>query len=425
MPFTNTTALVSISSSELMSSEETRCQSNWLHWIMNIQPIFLLIFGFLANLFAAAILFQPRLRRRPTFSYLAFLSLTNAFLSLIHAFFTILGVYFELTLENLPLFPFCRLLNRFLIDFLTHLSFYTLTAVDLDRVRTVTSSTNTTRRYSNPSTSRCVPAFVRVCLIELLFVSILFALNLHWLTSYGEVLPGVPPITMCTILSRNDSSSSSSMYEKYLTSVLPSIELVFFGIVPFTISLVATIIILRHVSTKDSLGTNQQMKRSRRRMELHLSVLLISLNCVFLLCTTPHNIFNVFLGQYHRTLDRQQQSEGELCSVAVTQKSLDLLQQCYFMSTFFLYILTNRRFRAEFFRLMECFLIFLRACRPPPKETPETREPVNRRLTTHPCQVPGNHLMVPTPMKDYMSDVSDYDDDDDNDEAESNTRLAL
>jgi hypothetical protein len=334
---------------------------------MKIQPILLLIFGFIANLCSFVVLIQPRLRRRPTFSYLAFLSLSNALLSLIHAFFTILGVYFGLTLENLSLVIFCRLLNRFSIDFLTHFSLYTLTAVDLDRVRSVTSKTNNQQRFNQENNVRpfgSARAFIRVCLIELSFALVLFFLNLHWLTSYGHTTPNkhsvdLEYITMCTV---DDTDGYSLSYGKYLTSILPIIELILFGILPFSISVFATIIILRHVSIKYAFVSphNKHLKQSRRRMELHLSILLISLNCVFIIFTTPHNIFNVYVGRIRHRLDNKRESEGELCSIAFTQKSLDLLQQCYFMSTFFLYILTNKRFREEFYRLFECCTFILR-----------------------------------------------------------------
>ncbi|CAF3538340.1 unnamed protein product [Rotaria sp. Silwood1] len=369
MKYSNNTHVVSIhttSSINTMDSEARGCESDILILIMKIQPIFLLIFGFLANICSFIVLIQPRLRRRPTFSYLAFLSLSNAFLSLIHAFFTIIGVYFGLTLENLSLFIFCRLLNRFLIDFLTHFSLFTLTAVDLDRCRTVTSTITLNQRYYHEDRIRqygCSKAFIRVCLIELSFALVLFFLNLHWLTSYGYIkqrmnLNNTINITMCTIADKN---GSLSFYGKYLTSILPFIELILFGILPFSISLVTTIIILRHVSIKyTSINShNKHLRNSRRRIELHLSILLISLNCVYILFTTPHNIFSVYIGQLHNELDNKYESQDQLCSIAITQKSLDLLQQCYFMSTFFLYILTNKRFREEFYRLLQCFVFIL------------------------------------------------------------------
>ncbi|CAF3198198.1 unnamed protein product [Rotaria socialis] len=363
---TNIDKIHSTSSVTTLDVELRGCESDTLMLVMKIQPIFLLIFGFLANLCSFAVLIQPRLRCRPTFSYLAFLSLSNAFLSLIHAFFTIIGVYFGVTLENLSLFIFCRLLNRFLIDFLTHFSLLTLTAVDLDRCRTATSKTVVYRNANRGSSHRengCSKGFIRVCLIELCFALALFFVDLHWLTSYGYTKPNLNlnepnKITMCTIVNKN---GSISFYGKYLTSILPVIELILFGILPFSISFITTIIILRHLSIKyTSMNShNRYSVQCRRCLELHLSISLISVNFVYILFTTPHNIFSVYLGNLHNQLYHKNESEDVLCSLAITQKSLDLLQQCYFMSTFFLYILTNKRFREELYRLIQCCVFIL------------------------------------------------------------------
>ena len=400
-----------------ITNEEAPCHSEWLYVLIKIQPVFLILFGFIANLCSFIVLIQPRLRRRPTFSYLAFLSLSNAFLSLIHAIFNILGVYFELTLENLPLFPFCRLLNRFLIDFLTHFSLYTLTAVDLDRVRTVTSKIDTRRRYSqSPSLARSSypPAFRHVCLIELTFAGLLFVLNLHWLTSYGHIIidDQVTPVRSMTMCAIPSDEYVSVFYKRYLTSILPLIELLLFGILPFLISLVATIIILRHVSVKYAFLSqqNHQFKQSRRRLELHLSILLISLNCVFLLFTTPHNVFTVYFTRYQRNFDRFKVNPTKLCTFATIQKSLDLLQQCYFMSTFFLYILTNKRFRTEFYTIHCCRLKKL-------SQSGDTRN--NEQQNPSASPTPTNlhvvngkkNLMIETHSMMAMSDASQFDDD--------------
>lgn len=405
-----------------VTSSGTECDSSMLMLIMKIQPTFLLIFGFLANLCSFAVLIQPRLRRRPTFSYLAFLSLSNAFLSLIHAFFTIIGVHFGYTLEDLPLVLFCRVLNRFLIDFLTHFSLYTLTAVDLDRVRTVTSKTADHRRYSTAVHSRhngCTKDFFRVCLIELLFACISLFFNLHWLTSYGYTIPAqylnnTHDVTICTI---TDIDIYSPSYRYYLRTMLPLIELFVVGILPFVVSVFATIIILRHVSIKYTFmnsNHNKHLKQSRRRMELHLSILLISLNCVFILCTTPHNIYNVYILRLHRKLDYKHETEGELCSVATIQKSLDLLQQCYFMSTFFLYILTNKRFREEFYRLFQCFMFIIR--RKKGTNNSPTQIPIHqhRKSTNESNHMNQNYLSIPPSPQvlDSRSSISDISQDD-------------
>jgi hypothetical protein len=423
----NLTNFMPIYSSSLMNSadfEDDGCNSHFLMFIFKTQPMFLLIFGFVANLCSSAVLLRPRLRRRPTFSYLAFLSLSNSLLSLIHASFTILGVYFGLTLDNLPLFIFCRFLNRFAIDFLTHFSLYTLTAVDLDRIRTVTSKTTGAHRYSRSSNGRqhgCARAFIRVCFVELFLAIILFLFNTHWLISYGYTTSdpnGLRDLTACTIPDLNNQTNInpySIAYNKYLTSILPFIELILFNIVPFLISLVATIVILRHVSIKYTLlnHINKRLKKSRRRMELHLSILLISLNCVYILFTTPHNVFSVYMGQLQKRLGSKHESEGELCQISILQKSLDLLQQCYFMSTFFLYILTNKRFREEFYELLKRNLLL--SCRN--HQTNHSTTPITSHRRHHRHRHNNgddennkrNNLMLPSPsMMQTRFSISDY-----------------
>ncbi|CAF1332903.1 unnamed protein product [Didymodactylos carnosus] len=334
----------------------TTCDAYLLLIILKIQPAILLIFGFVANIIAFIVLVQPRLRRRPTFSYLAYLSFSYALLSLLHAFFSILVVYFNLSLENLPL-VYCRFLNRFSIDFLTHFSLYTLTAVDIERIRTITSKSVPQRSNRHTHSTGSSTTFVRVCFIQLAIAAILFIINLHWLTSYGyksRANDGNDDniITMCTV---DITNQTSFYYVQYVTLILPLIECIVFGIIPFTISVLATIIILKHVSTKYSRSyLNKRLKKSRRRLELHLSILLISLNVVFILFTTPHNVYNVYMGNLHRLLSKNNLEHNSFCKAAEIQKSLDLLQQCYFMSTFFLYILTNRRFREEFSNFILC-----------------------------------------------------------------------
>ena len=405
----NVTRPSNLLSSSVISTKnfiETGCHSDLLTWVMKIQSVLLVVFGFLANLFSFIVLIQPRLRRRPTFCYLAFLSLSNACLSLIHALFTILGVYFELPLENLPLFIFCRLLNRFGIDFLTHFSLCTLTAVDFDRVRTVTRHIGDNCRATHGhegSVRGYSKAFRRVCWVELSFGVALFLFNLHWLTSYGYTVTDeqsdfVRGSTMCTI---PPIAGASSSYEKYLNAILPVIEMILFGVVPLLSSIIATVIILKHISLKHSLRSqqNKHLKRFRRRMELHLSILLISLNCAFILFTTPHNVFNIYVGQVHRYLNSKTLDQEELCPIAVAQKSLDLLQQCYFMSTFFLYILANRRFREESWRLLRCVVFKSRRSDTRKRAFRRSNKLPNLHLNMADNDKRDNHLEVPCPSK--------------------------
>ena len=421
----------SLMATNIQEDESDICYSRLLTIIFKTQPMFLLVFGFIANLCSFAVLTRPRLRRRPTFSYLAFLSLSNSLLSLVHASFTILGVYFGLTLDNLPLFIFCRFLNRFVIDFLTHFSLYTLTAVDLDRIRTVTSKTTGAHRASRSNVARqhgWARAFVRVCFVDFFVGFILFLFNLHLLFSYGHTIPhpdGIHYQTTCAPELNNltEASSYTIGYNKYLTSILPVIEMILFNILPFLISVIATIVILKHVSTKYTLlnHINKRLKKSRRRMELHLSILLISLNCVFILFTTPHNIVTIYMGQIQKHLgDDHDENQDDVCPIYWLQKSLDLLQQCYFMSTFFLYILTNKRFREEFYELIK--RNFFSSCRH--ARTTRSTTQISSRHRRHHSHSNGvfdkiNHLQPPKvgmmqtrySISEYMSH-DDYEDED-------------
>ena len=83
-----------------MSTEEGQCYSSSLGLVLKIHSMLQFMFGFVANLCSFVVLIRPRLRRRPTFSYLAFLSLSNALLSLIHSSFIILAAYFDMTVSD-------------------------------------------------------------------------------------------------------------------------------------------------------------------------------------------------------------------------------------------------------------------------------------------------------------------------------------
>jgi hypothetical protein len=82
-------------------------------------------------------------------------------------------------------------------------------------------------------------------------------------------------------------------------------------------------------------------QRTRRIRDIHLSAMLIVLNIVYLLFNLPFNIHQTFAKTIH-------QYHTDHCIMKFTNLLLDTLQQTYFSTNFFLYVLTNRRFREEF-----------------------------------------------------------------------------
>ncbi|CAF1019242.1 unnamed protein product [Adineta steineri] len=82
--------------------------------------------------------------------------------------------------------------------------------------------------------------------------------------------------------------------------------------------------------------------RTRRTRDIHLSAMLISLNILYLILNLPFNFHQTFVTYFHNATSSQ-------CEIMFTSLLLDALQQTFFSTNFFLYVLTNRRFREEFY----------------------------------------------------------------------------
>lgn len=88
-----------------------------------------------------------------------------------------------------------------------------------------------------------------------------------------------------------------------------------------------------------------KIQRTRRIRDIHLSAMLIVLNVVYLIFNLPFNIHQTFAGILYR-------NQPDKCVMGFTQLLVDVIQQTYFSTNFFLYVLTNRRFREEFYNTM-------------------------------------------------------------------------
>ncbi|CAF3650500.1 unnamed protein product [Rotaria sordida] len=82
--------------------------------------------------------------------------------------------------------------------------------------------------------------------------------------------------------------------------------------------------------------------RSRRIRDIHLSAMLIALNILYLIFNLPFNFHQTFGRKFYK-------NNTDDCIMKFTHLLLDILQQTYFSTNFFLYVLTNRRFREEFY----------------------------------------------------------------------------
>ncbi|CAF3345734.1 unnamed protein product [Rotaria sp. Silwood1] len=98
-----------------------------------------------------------------------------------------------------------------------------------------------------------------------------------------------------------------------------------------------------HITTTTTTSTILIKKhRIKRIRDIHLSAMLIGLNILYLIFNLPFYFHQSFGKKFYR-------NNIDECIVKFTHLLLDTLQQTYFSTNFFLYVLTNRRFREEFY----------------------------------------------------------------------------
>jgi hypothetical protein len=171
----NTTNITDIYDNDaFISSNPCPRQRNITRPLLFVHNYALFFFGSIFNFLAFGILMQRSLRCHSTFAYLAFLSLSNGLLSLVHCSKWMFKYYFNFLFESSLIT--CRL-HRFLCDFLTHFSLFTLICVNIDRARTVTKN--------RPNTKYSQSKFRLVLIKECFIASILCAFHFHWIIKYG------------------------------------------------------------------------------------------------------------------------------------------------------------------------------------------------------------------------------------------------
>jgi hypothetical protein len=105
---------------------------------------------------------------------------------------------------------------------------------------------------------------------------------------------------------------------------------------------------IQSISRTTSNILNKQ-HRIRRIRDINLSAMLIGLNILYLLLNLPFNLHQTFFKHFHHT-------NSDPCEIMFISLLLDALQQTFFSTNFFLYVLTNRRFREEFYNTINQIL---------------------------------------------------------------------
>ena len=144
--------------------------------------------------------------------------------------------------------------------------------------------------------------------------------------------------------------------------------------------------------------------RTRRIRDIHLSAMLIGLNILYLILNLPFNLHQTFVGYFHNL-------NPDPCNVRFVSLLLDALQQTFFSTNFFLYVLTNRRFREEFYNTI---IKILSHCRKNslPKNLNNHNEKHRRRLsscnpsvTINQINQTGDNQMIPVLINRYRDSI--------------------
>lgn len=136
-------------------------------------------------------------------------------------------------------------------------------------------------------------------------------------------------------------------------------------------------------------------QQNRRTRDKHLSAMLIVLNILYFLLNLPFNFHQTF----GRTLYKNTSDD---CIMKFTHVLLDLLQQTYFSTNFFLYVLTNRRFREEFYNTIR--RLVSRTDRTPSGARDRHRNQVGKRKGSYNpsavmiTQCHGDYQTIPIPL---------------------------
>lgn len=182
-----------------------------------------------------------------------------------------------------------------------------------------------------------------ICLIS-------FFIELHWGMFYELRLFPLKPISANRSVTFRRVCNISSNYPTYLwfrSNILGYIQWFFFTLCPFVIMLVLNCLILNVIASARRIQQHQNQKNKRKKAkQRNLTIMLLSVSCVFILLTAPASTFMAF-GHLFRNLHGHR-----------SQSLWTMFSLIYYTNTaanFLLYFLTANVFRQELRVMLSSF----------------------------------------------------------------------
>ncbi|XP_045158264.1 neuromedin-U receptor 2-like [Mercenaria mercenaria] len=300
--------------------------------VWKIFPPFLLLFGTFGNLLTIIVLTHRRNRYTSTAIYLTALAVSD-FLVLWTGLLRQWIIYtFDIDIRAQSAFG-CKLHLFFIYGSLLCSSWF-LVAVTIERFVSVWF----------PHKVKSVCSLRNACAVITLIVSVIFLLNIHWL--YGVYLAPVQSSSNITTKSACGLVKNSEYREFFV--YYEWIYLCIFSLVPLTVLTSANIsiivrLLIRKLKTRIQVAPNNGILAARRNNVSQLTIMLLIVNTMFIICTPPISIYNIWEDQWKASAKTSQ----EEAALKLTWAVVNLLMYLNTTLNFFLYFLSGSKFRKQ------------------------------------------------------------------------------
>ncbi|XP_041361710.1 probable G-protein coupled receptor 139 [Gigantopelta aegis] len=325
-----------VSSDELGTLDQNPTMSNSTAYVTDpdavliwrtIPPV-LLCCGTVGSVLSLVVLTQKSMKRSPMTSYLTTLAVIDIMVLYTGLLRHWLKYFFDIEIRSLNIF-FCKV-HPWLVYLTLDMSAWLLVCMTLERVVSVWKP----HRVKTICTSTASHISIVVVVVFLL------GINSHFV--YGKELIDVVKDNVTS----KKCTQTDEHYRHFLYDIFPWIDLCIYCLIPFSIQIVGNCLIIGKIVLNarrmSAVMKNQNEKENRKRQVSSMTVMLLTLNAVFLLCTSPVSVYIIYIGYW------------KLQNINYQSRSTDLmwvLSIClmYFNNSFnfLFYCLSGKRFRSE------------------------------------------------------------------------------
>lgn len=241
----------------------------------------LLIVGLFGNVVSIIIFNKKSMKKYSTFQYLTLLSILDLCVLYTGCGQIVLDVYYQIDIRLLNEF-ICKT-HSFIVYFFTHFSSMLLASMSIDRTVAILSI-NLTK--SSDSKTPFKIFFILGILIALINVHFILFIELYdYELDDSDQNSTSQIIKLCY-------AKFNAFYFIYLTNIYPWIDLSIYTIIPFTIMLVCSIIIILKIQKKSNEIRSLQMNSKSLSRNKQLIIILFVTNSLFVLLVFPLVILN-------------------------------------------------------------------------------------------------------------------------------------